>query len=257
MKTEGIKWATVGLFVVSGLLWLLARFAGVDFLSGWAFVMSYAALAVGLALAPGVSGALVAPVRLLGLGFLFLALGELGWLTLFADGATGGNVLLPNLPYYASNVVFSVAVVRIYNTGQNVFGFPSRWLWLSAAFALAVVAGLSAFNFDPTALSFSFWTDFFNSVMGAFVTILIVCTALLTLGGSWSSWMIPLAIGFGLRMAGDIYYTLTASTYAYGSLADWLWLLGSTAICLVVLRGQEDAEVFEDHFAEQDTFAAD
>lgn len=257
MRTEGIKWATVGLFVISWMLWLLARFAGVDDLSGWAFVLSYAALAVGLALAPGVSGALVGPVRLLGLGFLFLALGELGWLTLFADGATGGNVLVPNLPYYASNIVFSVAVVQIYNMGQNVFGFPSRWLWLSAGFAVVVVAGLSAFNFDPAALNFSFWTDFFNSVMGAFVTILILFTAWLTLGGSWSRWMVPLAVGFGLRMAADIYYTLTASTYAYGSLADWLWLLGSTAICLVVFQGQEEAEFLEDASGEHDIFAAD
>lgn len=231
-----MKWVSLAVLVLSWVLWLVARFGGQDALSGWSFVVSYAGLATGLLLAPGMSGALLTSLRLVGVGFLLLAFGEMSWLTLYANGEPGSNVIVPNLPYYASSVLFAAAVYRIYASGESVFGFPRTWVWYSVVGAVILVALLSAGGFDPATAGLGFWTDSLDSVLNAFTAIVLICIAVLTFGGSWSRWMIPLATGFGFRLLGNIYYTLTADTYAYGSPADWCWLLGSTAIYLFLIR---------------------
>lgn len=231
-----IKWASFTALALSWLLWLVARFAGQEALSGWAFVVSYAGLAVGLGLTSWGSGAIGNATRLVGAGFLCLALGELGWLTFFTDGEAGGNVILPNLPYYASSVVFAVAAFRLYANGETVFGFPRLWLWGAVFAALILVSAMALAA--PTTFNLGFWTDSIDSVLNGFASIVMICIAVLTAGGTWSRWVIPLAAGLGFRLLGNVYYTLTASTYAYGSMADWLWLLGSTAAYVLVMQAE-------------------
>lgn len=238
-----MKWVSIGFLILSWALWLIARFAGQDGLSGWAFVVSYLGLALGLLTVSGLMGSLQTPIRLIGLGFLLLAVGEVGWLTLFAGGEAGGNVLLPNLPYVLSSAVFSAAAYMVYRSGAALFGFPRRWLAGSLLLSALLVVGLSLNGFNPTNVNLAYLLEHLDSLLSGFASLLLIGVAMLTAGGSWSRWLIPLAAGLGFRLLGNIYYSLTAESYAYGSPADWLWLLGSTAAYFLLLQTEENPKI--------------
>lgn len=81
-----------GLLSVWGL-WVMATVGGMESLAGWTFVLAYTALSLGLLLAVQriEQGIIQLVLKLVALGFGLLALGELGWLTLFSDGAAAGH----------------------------------------------------------------------------------------------------------------------------------------------------------------------
>lgn len=217
-----------GLLCVWGL-WLIATLGGMESLAGWTFVLAYTALSLGLLLAVQriEQGLIQLVFKLVALGFGLLALGELGWLTLFSDGAAGGNVILPNIPYYASSLVFAYAAVRFFAAAEQLFGISRNWLYGSAALAVVIMVATSWNGYRP---ELGFWTDSIDNGINAFASIVFLILGYLTRGGIWSRWAIPASVGFGLRLIGNIYYTLTADTYSYGSLADWFWLVGSTVM---------------------------
>lgn len=241
-----MKWITLVGLLASWALWLVARFGGMDHLSGWAFVLVYASVSLGFLFSTGLSGLLRDIARFLGLGFLMLSLGELGWLTLFAasDGGGGGNVILPNIPYYAATTCFVVAAYRLFQQGGMIFGFSRGLFWGALITAFVIVVGQLAIGWNSGAVSLGLLFDSLNNLFGAFVPLLLIGIAYLTAGGTWSRWMIPLAAGFGFRLLADLYYTVTASTYAYGSPADWLWLVGTTTIGLLLMsEGHREQQV--------------
>ena len=138
-----MKWISIGFLIASWIMWLLARFGGMGDLSGWAFVVSYFGVAIGLLIPSGVGGALGNLLRIFGIGFIFLAIGEIGWLTLFGDGGTGYSVILPNIPYYLADILIAYAVLRMFLAGRPLFDFPNAYLWGSALASIITVFILS------------------------------------------------------------------------------------------------------------------
>lgn len=221
-------------------LWLAATAGGMENLAGWTFVLVYAGLALGLLM--GVQrleqGIIQLVLRLVAAGFALLAVGELGWLTFFKDGAAGGNVILPNIPYYASDIVFAYAAIRFFASAEQLFGISRGWLYGSAAVAAIIMVATSWGGYKP---ELGFWTDSLDNLINAFASLLFLALGYLTRGGIWSRWAIPASLGFGLRLIGNIYYTLTADTYGYGSPADWFWLLGTSVLYVYLFQRELQA----------------
>lgn len=222
------------LLVVWGM-WLAATMGGMESLAGWTFVLVYLGVTIGLLVGSRSleNGIVQMVLRLIAVGFAFLSVGELGWLTFFKDGSAGGNVIIPNLPYYASDIVFAYAGYRFFASAEQLFGISRNWLYgsLVGSVAIMVVAGWSGFKPD-----LGFFTDSLDNGINAFASLTFMALGYVTRGGIWSRWAIPASFGFGVRMLGNIYYSLTADTYAYGSPADWMWLIGTTALYIYMFQ---------------------
>lgn len=231
-----MKWMSITFLLMSWALWLSAQVGGLTPLSGWAFVLGYWGLGVCLLLANDLSGTLRTAVILFGMGYLLKALGEFSWFTTFPDGDSGGYALLPSFPYYASTILFVIAVLLLYQRGKKILQFPPRAVWFSLIGAVLLVLISSRVGFGADIHRLGFITDTIDTTLSTFAALVLVCIASFTFGGTWSAWAAPLAVAFGFLMLGNLYFSLTVHSYAYGSLADWFWMIEITIIYIFLAQ---------------------
>lgn len=240
MKTWGLL-----MFALVWGLWIASTGSAQRGLIGLTFGLVYFGLGVGLLLLKAETlRALQVVFKTVGLGFICLSIGETLWLLTAPDGASSkANTLITSLPYYIANVFFVVAALISFRSAQRLLGTSMVWLVVAIGVALAI----GGYNFSvgyadlasmDASQRFVYWLDAINAGLGGLASSVFLLLGVLTWGGRFSDVALPAALGFGIRMIGDISFTALGDQYVYGTLPDWFFLIGTSILFFYLIHSE-------------------